>query len=181
MEDEIGYGAAWSVDQTHPGSLKDFVPWEMARFKFGTMSPGYPTSYPLWKSGVALSWPYFKFWATSKPIGWMHRVNKKTPLILATSHPQGDSLRVGNGKPGALAHRRAQAFFRCGHGWWEMDGDHFGWGRKPRGQLRLRASEPCWLWDTDEGLWEKGKLLRNVEKGYSEWLWMQWFLDDGFC
>lgn len=124
-------------------------------------------------------WLYHDLTSNFEPLpsqlGECTRFKKNTPLILATSHPQGDSLRVGNGKPGALAHRRAQAFFRCGHGWWEMDGDHFGWGRKPRGQLRLRASEPCWLWDTDEGFW------RNVEKGYSEWLWMQWFLDDGFC
>eukprot|EP00434_Breviolum_minutum_P036381 symbB.v1.2.032233.t1/scaffold3840.1/size49441/1 len=35
------------------------------------------------------------------------------PRSLSSSRlPTGDSLRVGNGKPGALAHRRAQAFFR---------------------------------------------------------------------
>lgn len=35
------------------------------------------------------------------------------PRSLSSSRlPTGDSLRVGGGKPGALAHRRAQAFFR---------------------------------------------------------------------
>jgi len=38
--------------------------------------------------------------------------SENCPLNLRRGACQGDSLRVGGGKPGALAHRRAQAFFR---------------------------------------------------------------------
>ena len=38
--------------------------------------------------------------------------SENCPLNERVAVQQGDSLRVGGGKPGALAHRRAQAFFR---------------------------------------------------------------------
>jgi hypothetical protein len=53
---------------------------------------------------------FFCFHFFHRFIYWL--ISQRIVLSTCVAVQQGDSLRVGGGKPGALAHRRAQAFFR---------------------------------------------------------------------